>query len=367
MKNQISNPSTRLTRASLLAVAICVSLGQNSLAAQTPPDPSHAAHVASGAMPPDAPKGDPALAQQISQLKTRVAQLEASLTNHAASMPTAPAGAAMPGMTGAAPAASPPMSMGMDKMKSGGGMAGMSAGATPPPPMAGMSGAAAPTNGMMGMMGQMMGMMDKMMSMGGTPAPMPSGGAMPSGGGMGMDMMKMGGGTMPPAPAAGMSGGGMGMMGMMDMDMMGMGGSSGSMTQSALPGFPGASHLYHVGATGFFLDHPQHIALTTDQQAALNKAKEQALLAKSTADRAVEQAEQALWTLTAADQPDAAKIEAKLREVEKLRADERLSFIRSVGDASKLLTDEQRKSLTGFAPPAPAAPTGAPMAAMKGM
>jgi Spy/CpxP family protein refolding chaperone len=144
---------------------------------------------------------------------------------------------------------------------------------------------------------------------------------------------------------------------------MGMGGKGGSSMAmpSALPGFPGASHLYHIGATGFFLDHPQHIALTTQQQAALNNAKEKALLAKSTTDRAVEQAEQELWMLTAADQPDAAKIEAKLAEIGKLHGDERLAFIRAVGDASKILTDEQRKILTGFAPPAPAAPAAAPM------
>ena len=31
---------------------------------------------------------------------------------------------------------------------------------------------------------------------------------------------------------------------------------------SALPGFPGASHLYHVGATGFFLDYSAALKLT---------------------------------------------------------------------------------------------------------
>ena len=227
---------------------------------------------------------------------------------------------------------------------------------------------------MMGMMDKMMGMMDKMMGMGGgampPDAPM-AGGAMPM---MDMDMMKMGGGAMPPASAAPMAGGGMGMMDMDDkkemagmMGMMGMGGGSmTAMPQSALPGFPGASHLYHLGATGFFLDHQTHIALTTEQQAALNKAKEEALLAKSTADRAKEQAEQELWMLTAVDQPDAAKIEAKLAEIGKLSGDERLAFIRAVGEASKLLTDPQRQSLTGFAPPAPAAPM-APMAQMAQM
>ena len=366
MKKRISIITTRFIGAGLLAVATFVSVDQKTFAADPPTDPAHAAHVAAGAMPPDAAKGDPVLSQQLSQLRAKVAQLETALAKIAPQMAATPAGAAMPGMPGATASATPAMSMGMDKMKSGGGMPGMSAGATPAPAMAGMSGGATPAGGSMGMMGmmdKMMGMMDKMMGMGG--GAMPAGAPM-AGGGMGMmdmDMMKMGGGGAMPAaaPAAGMSSSrGMGMgMDKMEMDgmmgMMGMGGAS-AMTKSALPGFPGASHLYHIGATDFFLDHPQHIALTTQQQAALNTAKEQALLAKSTADRAVEQAEQELWTLTAADQPDAAKIEAKLAAIGKLRGDERLSFIRAVGDASKLLTDQQRKSLTGFAPPVSAAP-----------
>ncbi len=354
---------TPLLGAGLLAAVAFVSFGQNTLGAQTPADPTHAAHVASGAMPPDAPKGDPALSRQIAELQTKVAQLEITLAQNMPPVAVAPAGAAMPGMPGAAPT----MSMGMDKMKSAGGMPGMSAGTSPAPSMPAMSGTATPQAGMMGMMSQMMGMMDKMMSMGGTSTPMPSGG------GMGMDKMKMGGGSMPPTPAAGMSGGGGMAMDQMEMaGMMGMAapmgsGTSGAMPQSALPGFPGSSHLYHIGATGFFLDHPQHIALTTEQQAALNKAKEQATLAKSTADRAMEQAEQELWTLTAADQPDATTIQAKIAAIGKLTGEKRLAFIRAVGDASKILTDEQRKSLTGFAPPTPAAPAAAPMAPMKMM
>lgn len=351
---------TRLAGAGLLAVAIFAIVGPKTLSAQAPPDPAHAAHVASGAMPPDPMKGDPSLSQQISQLQAKVAQLEASLAASAPPMAGSSANAPMPGMAGAAMPATPAMSMGMDKMKSGAPMPAMSPSAPPAPPMAGMS-AAAPAGGMMGMMSQMMGMMDKMMSMGGGSAPMPSGG-------MAMDKMKMAGGSMPPPPPAGMNGG----MGMDKMDMaamMGMGAMSNgpvdAMPQSALPGFPGASHLYHIGATGFFLDHPQHIALTTEQQSGLNKAKEQALLAKSTADRAIQQAEQELWTLTAADQPDAMAVQAKITAIGKLTGDARLSFIRAVGDASKLLTDEQRKSLTGFAPPAPAA--AMPAGAMKGM
>ncbi len=367
--------SSRLLLATALLGSGLAFICVGSLPAQTPKvDPkTHAAHVASGAMPPDAAKGDPALTQQLEQMQAKVAQLEAALAKNAPQQTTA---GAMPGMS-APPSAAGPAMAGMSPDPA---MAGMGGGAMPPAPAPAMAGGGMAMGmdmmkmgGMMGMMDKMMGMMDKMMPMAG--GAMPAAAPMPAGGGMGMmDMMKMGG-AMPPAPAAAMSGGGgMGMMDMMKMEMagmMGMGAMSsaapGAMPQSALPGFPGASHLYHLGATGFFLDHTQHIALTTEQKAGLNKAREQALLAKSTADRAVKQAEQELWTLTAADQPDATAITAKIAEIAKLTGDERLAFIRAVGEASKLLTDEQRKSLTGFAPPAPAAPAAAPMAPMKGM
>ena len=371
MKTRLSIFTASLTGASLLAAALFASAQQNTPAAPAV-DPAHAAHVASGAMPPDAPAGDPALAKQLAELQAKVTQLQASLAKSAPPAAAAP----MPGMP-AAPAAAPPMAMGMGKMKPG-GMPGMKSSTAPAPPMAGMSGSPAPAAsgmGMMGMMDKMMGMMDKMMGMGGgaaMPAAAPMAGAPPMAMGMGdkMEMPPMGGAMPPGAPAPAMSPG-MGMEAMQMAGMMGMspmgGGFPSAMTQSALPGFPGASHLYHIGATGFFLDHPQHIALTLEQQAGLNQAKQQAAFAKSTADLAAAQVEQELWMLTAADQPDVAKIEAKIRENEKIRGDERLAFIRAVGEASKLLTDEQRKSLTGFAPPAPAhaaAPMAAPGAAM---
>lgn len=357
MKTRILSLTTHLTFAGFLAFALFIGVTHKALAAAPPVDPAHAAHVASGAMPPDPAKGEPALAQQISELQTKVAQLEATLASHAPATGASPAGAAMPGMTGATAPAAPAMGMGkgMEKMKARAAMPGMEASATPAPAMAGMSdpAASAPAGGamnMMGMMSQMMGMIDKMMPMAGASAPMPAG-------------------TMAPA-AAPMNGMPMGgdkkeMAGMMGMSAMSA--APGAMSQSALPGYPGASHLYHIGATGFFLDHPQHITLTTEQQAGLNKAKEQALLAKSTADRAIQQAEQELWTLTAADQPDATAIQAKIAAIGKLTGDQRLAFIRAVGDASKVLTDEQRKALVGFAAPASATPAAAPMPGMKGM
>jgi hypothetical protein len=288
---------------------------------------------------PDAPKLDPAVAQQISDAQAKAAQLEILLAQNAQHAGMSPAASAMPGMGAPATAAAPMP-----------GMSGNAPGAMKPGGMG--------DDKMMAMMGQMMGKMDKMMPMmekmmgGGMGGKMGGGGSM-SGAGM-------------PA-AAPMSGGGMGMdmddkdemAGMMGMSAMG-GGAAAGMSDSALPGFPGASHIYHIGATDFFLDHPQHIALTTEQQVGLNKIKDQALLAKSGADRAIEQAEQELAILTAADQPDLKKIEAKVREIAKMFGDQRLAFIRSVGEAAKLLTADQRKSLTGFAPPAPAMPMTAP-------
>ncbi len=159
------------------------------------------------------------------------------------------------------------------------------------------------------------------------------------------------------------------MMGRMRGAMQPQQGMSTMAPIASLPGFPGASHLYHVGATGFFLDHPQHISLSTEQQTSLNRIKEKALLERTSSDRRIEDAEQELWTLTAADTPDAAKIEAKVRAVEKLRGDQRLAFIRAVGEAGKVLTPEQQAALLGTKPqsgtkPMPAANKPAPMPGM---
>lgn len=216
----------------------------------------------------------------------------------------------------------PPMSLADQVQELRAKVARLESGMQPKP--AGMRGGTSSTMRPMGGMGMMAGMM---------------GGEM---GGTGM-------GSTRPMPGGGSSGMDQGMMGMMGMPPdASMGGMA---MPTALPGFPGASHLYHIGSSGFFLDHGQHITLTTDQQTALNQVKERALLARADSQRKIDAAEQELWTLTASDQPDAAKIEAKVQEIEKLRGDQRLAFIRSVGDAAKLLTDEQRKSLLGQLPP----------------
>lgn len=142
---------------------------------------------------------------------------------------------------------------------------------------------------------------------------------------------------------------GMGMTGRDGLTMMGrMRDSSQGQMASSLPGFPGASHIYHIGAIGFFLDHLQHISLSAEQQVALNRIKEQTLLDQAASQRRLEEVEQELWTLTASDQPDAQRIESKVREIEKLQGDQRLAFIRAVGEAAKLLTDDQRTTLLGI-------------------
>ncbi|MEP2775382.1 MAG: hypothetical protein ABJQ29_01485 [Luteolibacter sp.] len=240
--------------------------------------------------------------------------------------------------------------------------------------MSGMDDDASGGMGMQGM-GKMKGMTGKSkmvgmeeMKMGGGSGGMDMEDTPDSSGGMKMDKGKMNGGMM--------DGGmnmkdkqkprGMGMMGMMgDMGMMqGMGdmdGMDAMAMPSALPGFPGASHLYHIGATGFFLNHGEHIKLTPEQQTQLNKIKETALLAKATSERNAAEAEQQLWQLTSAGEPDVKMIEEKIREIEKINGDQRLDFIRAVGEAAKILSHEQHQALTGGQTPAapdadPAAP-----------
>lgn len=168
-------------------------------------------------------------------------------------------------------------------------------------------------------------------------------------------------GGMSGASSSGMGGGCcMGSMG--QAPGSGSSSASGMLMQTSLPGFPGSSHIYHVGATGFYLECADKLGLSTQQRTSLNEIKQRALVDQSNQQRKIDEAEQALWLQTAADQPDATSVEAKIREIEKLRADQRLNFIRNVGDAAKVLTDDQRKMVLGMAPMpgSAAAPASAP-------
>jgi len=283
------------------------------------------------------------LQKQIAELRAQVTRLQAALEQQQKPAPQTPTAAAT-----ASP--SQPSGRGMT-----GGMGGMQMGEMGRMGSGGMGqmGGAAGGMGMMDMHKGEMGMppdgmqMPEGMMMGEMGmGRMPSGPGPSAGGGM-----SMGGGATGGAPAGGAGMGGM---------PMGAGGARAAVpaarasraprSLSSLPGLPGASHVYHIGSTGFFLDQPQ-LNLTTQQQSALNRLKERALLERANAERRIEQAEQELWALTGADQPDAAKIQAKLQEIEQLRTTQRIGFIRAVGDATKQLTPEQQSALLGTAPP----------------
>ena len=154
-----------------------------------------------------------------------------------------------------------------------------------------------------------------------------------------------------PAPAMGMccmgkmGGGSAKMAGAAPQPAAGMAGMSGS--SSAMPGRLGASHLYHIGSTGFFLNHSNHITLTDDQRMTLNRFQDKAMLDRESAQGRIDQAEQELYNLTGADQPSTSKIQAKVTAIEKLRADQRMNFIRAVGEATAVLSSDQRLVLLG--------------------
>jgi hypothetical protein len=129
--------------------------------------------------------------------------------------------------------------------------------------------------------------------------------------------------------------------------------SGGLLGESALAGLAGTSHLYHVGARDLFLDHADRLPLWPDQRAALSRLRERSLLEKVGRQRKIADAEQALWALTSAEQPEIARIKDKIRETERLRAEQRIAFVRAVSEAASLLTEDQRQAVLGQHPPAP--------------
>jgi Spy/CpxP family protein refolding chaperone len=272
------------------------------------------AQAAGAAAHAQAPNQDQQLARQLEELRAQIARLQAAIDQQRQSAP--------------APSTSAPTqpSAGMDKMEMGrtrqGGMAEMEKQKMETMPQGGM--------GMMDMHKGEMGMAPEGMKMPGC-CMMPEMGR--------MNTTPTGSGN-----ATGRAGGAMVMPG----STTGTGSAGTQRSMSSLPGVPGASHLYHIGSTGFFLDQPM-IMLSSDQQNALNKVKERALLERSNAERRIEQAEQELWTLTGADQPDSAKIQTKAREIEQIRTNQRFGFIQAVGEATKILSAEQRNHLLGMA------------------
>ncbi len=330
--------------AAMIAVAGLVWLPGASAAQTAPAGAPHTHPPAAGQMT-TATGQDQDLQKQIAELRAQIAKLQSALDQQKQSPQTPTAG------TSATPAPAPGRRMmgEMGAMPPGGMPAGEMGGMKP----GGMGSQKAPMPGGMPMMDMDKGEM-------GMP---PEGMKMPDGmmkGEMGMGSMSAGSSTGSTPPSGGMTmGGGAATSGSATTGGgMTMGGGASGATPparaprsiSSLPGVPGASHVYHIGSTGFFLDQSQ-LNLTTEQQTALNRIKERALLERGNAERRIEQAEQELWVLTGADLPDATKVQAKLQEIEQLRTNQRIAFIRAVGEATKQLTPEQQSALLGTGMP----------------
>lgn len=141
------------------------------------------------------------------------------------------------------------------------------------------------------------------------------------------------------------SGGMTDMMGMMGPMMGQMPSNQGSGQSAELPGFPGSSHIYHMGAKGFFLDYSGTIDLSSEQTSRLEKIKDRAQQSQASFNQKIKKAEEELWLLTASDRPDIKSIEAKVKAIEALRGEKRINFIRDVGEAAGVLSEEQRTVL----------------------
>ncbi len=183
-----------------------------------------------------------------------------------------------------------------------------------------------------------------------------SGGGMKMGMGHGMDQMKMG--NQQGSSGGGMNmgsnpGGGMNMEQEMGLGMMGRDPSSAARgiadVSASLPGFPGRSHLYHVGATGFFLDHDDHVQLTDAQRADLARIKSVAQNGHAEVLSRIAAAEHDLYVVTSADGFSREAVDAGVRRIAALYVERRLAFIQAVGQAASVLTNAQRRALVGTA------------------
>ncbi len=128
--------------------------------------------------------------------------------------------------------------------------------------------------------------------------------------------------------------------------------ASGSGASAGLPSATGAPHIYHLGADTFFLDQAAAVGLTEAQQKRLTALKEKSAVSYATAQRKIDQGEQDLWVLSSSEAPDIAKIETKIGETVRLTGQQRMTFIRTVGEAVGVLSDAQRKAIASMQPTA---------------
>jgi Spy/CpxP family protein refolding chaperone len=130
-----------------------------------------------------------------------------------------------------------------------------------------------------------------------------------------------------------------------------------SMDRSAMQGHRWQRNMRHRhghfrrgrSVIGFALRHRQDLSLAPQQVDTLKKLAMDSRRAaiRAAADRRVAQLD--LMSLRQSDPVDMGRVEAKVREIERLRADSRLAAIRTDEQAKAQLTPEQREKLKGLA------------------
>lgn len=106
-------------------------------------------------------------------------------------------------------------------------------------------------------------------------------------------------------------------------------------------------HLLHLGAARFYVDYRRRIGLSEDQRSRLEALRAEAVAAWSREQERIDAGEVVLWRLTGEPKPDEAAIAGAIRELEGIRAAQRIAYVQSVLGASRLLTEDQRRALVG--------------------
>ncbi len=112
-------------------------------------------------------------------------------------------------------------------------------------------------------------------------------------------------------------------------------------------GLPKAAHLLHLGVAGFFLDTRIRPQLSADQRARLRGLRDASRDGWTAQESELGALEVQLWQLTGAVEPPLPLIESKVAEIERLRASQRMAFIRAVLEASEVLDEAQSELLVG--------------------
>ncbi len=129
---------------------------------------------------------------------------------------------------------------------------------------------------------------------------------------------------------------------------------------AGLPPAIGAPRIYHLAGNTFFLDRSSAAALTREQHLQLMALKEHAATSYASAQHDIDQRERALWVLLDSETPDIAMIEATVGEISRLVGQQRVAFIRTVGGAVGLLSNEQRIAIASRGAPMKPATMGPP-------